>query len=226
MTSALRLVEDGPCPHCRGFRERVEELEEELRQARAMDAAVVTFTPPAEWRLTPGETRIMELLCQRSRVSRDSLVQVWETEHPDWTASSKIFDVWVSKIRAKTSGFGVTIETIRGSGYALAGSCRAQVIEACRPDGGGVSGRWRAGRTTWRRPEHPHARHRFHARRWAPFDNPRDRGGVRSGAPGVCPQFAIEPGQDRPAAPPEGRFPGAGPRRSAVRPLFVAGCVR
>ncbi len=70
--------------------------------------------------LTPRELAILELLVRRSPavVARRSIaLQAW---HDEWDAvGSNTIEVHVARLRAKLSGAGVRIETVRGTGYRL-----------------------------------------------------------------------------------------------------------
>ena len=73
-----------------------------------------------EVRLTPTEFRIVELLLRRSPavVERRAIAQqAWEDEFEP--LGSNAIDVQMSRIRAKLAGAGVSLVTVRGSGYRL-----------------------------------------------------------------------------------------------------------
>ncbi|WP_203158386.1 helix-turn-helix domain-containing protein [Methylobacterium aquaticum] len=99
------------------MRDRIDLLEEQVRQYR--EAAESTPAYPAEWGLTPKETRLVAALV-RARgnvVSVPNLMVALYGLEPD--ADEKIIATFVCKIRAKlrAADAGITIRTQWGEGF-------------------------------------------------------------------------------------------------------------
>ena len=103
------------------LRTRVRDLEQALR---------VPFLAPKEWKLTPTEERVFEVLMARQVATRRAImVAVYRNvlrDEPD----EKILDVWISKIRTKLKPFSIPIETHHGVGWSISPQTRAHVIAA------------------------------------------------------------------------------------------------
>ena len=107
-----------PDAKVRALRERVDELEEQVRQLREQLVPPLAF--PAEWRLTANESSVLAFLYARSPhpMSKERvLAAVWG--HCDDCPGEKIVDVVLSKTRAKLRPAGIVIETRWGDGFAL-----------------------------------------------------------------------------------------------------------
>jgi DNA-binding response OmpR family regulator len=74
---------------------------------------------PASWRLTATEATITRALLTTEQVTKQALsLIIWRR---DGTSKDlKNLDVFISRIRGKTAGAGMKIETIFGEGYRLA----------------------------------------------------------------------------------------------------------
>ena len=87
----------------------------------SMDTATRAVTSAGETLLlTATELGVLEVLLRRSPavVTRSTIaVQVWEDEAD--AVGSNTIDVHVGRLRAKLSGSGARIETVRGMGYRL-----------------------------------------------------------------------------------------------------------
>jgi DNA-binding response OmpR family regulator len=107
-----------PDARFRAMRERVDELEEEVRQLREQLVPPLAF--PAEWRLTANESSVLAFLYARSPYAMSKervLAAVWG--HCDDCPDDKIVDVVLGKTRAKLRAAGIVIETHWGDGFAL-----------------------------------------------------------------------------------------------------------
>ena len=92
------------------LRERVRQLEQCLMPEE--------WQPPVEWGLTTSESRLFAQLLKRDVCSKESLMMgIYASGESD--VDTKIIDVWICKIRAKTKAYGVIIETLWGRGYSL-----------------------------------------------------------------------------------------------------------
>lgn len=105
------------------LRERVAELDEEIRQLRESHFAPVAPLPSWLPRLTRTEERVLVAL-RDSRAdfcSKDWLMQaIYEsTEYDKEPPDIKIIDVWMHKLRTRLSGTPIEIITGWGRGYAL-----------------------------------------------------------------------------------------------------------
>ncbi|HUZ66817.1 MAG TPA: winged helix-turn-helix domain-containing protein [Beijerinckiaceae bacterium] len=111
------------------LRERVDELEEEVRQLREQLVPPLAF--PAEWRLTAVESSVLAFLFARSPhpMSKERvLAAVWG--HCVDSPSEKMVDVVVSKLRVKLKDVGIVIDTHWGNGLALSPPSRALVAQS------------------------------------------------------------------------------------------------
>jgi DNA-binding response OmpR family regulator len=112
--------------HNRQLRERVEELEEELRQVRSATA------PHIEWQqlnLTVRERELLSILYTRSpnTVTKESLETLMRVTRECVTAH-------VMKLRKKIAP--VPITTMWGAGYALPASSKASLVPSYDPNRG------------------------------------------------------------------------------------------
>lgn len=117
---------------------RVEALEAELERANAritqleeaMGMGVIT---PVDWKLSPSEMRIFGALLARTYINADAAMAVLYRDQGKEEAHVKILDVFVCKLRKKIGPFGITIETIWGTGYRMLPEVKAlarSLIEA------------------------------------------------------------------------------------------------
>lgn len=109
------------------LRARIDQLLEERRELRSAAHMDVCF--PDEWRLTPGEERVLAELVRTPEgkvATKDRLhsASAFSTEEEPETAI-KIVDVIVCKLRKKLAAVGVEpIETVWGRGYRASGDFR------------------------------------------------------------------------------------------------------
>lgn len=115
-----------PCPHCR---DRVDELEDEVRQLKVL-AFGKDLNPPSQWRLTSRETVLIRLLALHDRVRAESFLTAMTDIVWDYDPEPKIFDVYICKLRKKLAPFGVEIVTHWGAGYAIEEPIRGKVKAA------------------------------------------------------------------------------------------------
>lgn len=101
------------------LRERVDVLEEEVRQLR--DAFEPSVPMPEAWKLTKSEARLLSALA-RTRggyLTRERILTALYGLEPD--VDIKIVDVFVCKLRRQLSraGSAIEIRTFRGDGFGL-----------------------------------------------------------------------------------------------------------
>lgn len=117
-------------------RTRIRLLEEENERLRGrVDWLEDTFLGmnipiPIEWGLTASEAKVVRALARRSELTKEQIMTALysgrnDGEEPDM----KIVDVLVHKIRRKVDGFGVSIATLWGRGYALDATTRQLLNE-------------------------------------------------------------------------------------------------
>lgn len=102
------------------LRERIEILEEENRQLRELLVPKLTF--PAEWKLDPGESRVLSALyaargvCDMPRLlyALTYMRGGRQTEPVRTTV-----DIRLCKLRRKLRPYSIEISTIRGAGWSL-----------------------------------------------------------------------------------------------------------
>lgn len=102
----------------RALRDRVDELEEEVRQLREQLVPPLEF--PSAWRLTQSEASVLAFLYARNphAMSRERVLSaVWG--HCEDCPSEKIIDVVIGKMRMKLKHTGIVIDTRWGGGFAL-----------------------------------------------------------------------------------------------------------
>lgn len=103
------------------LRDRVDELEETVRQLRALASEA---RPLPQWvpYLTRREETMLRLFLARESVS----IEAMETVIHDGDAKSyNLLSVYVFKLRSKLAKFGVTIKTLHGRGYSLTPESKA-----------------------------------------------------------------------------------------------------
>ncbi|GJD65146.1 helix-turn-helix domain-containing protein [Methylobacterium frigidaeris] len=119
------------------LRERVEELEEEVRQLRAMMSPRLHL--PATWNLTPAMRRILSTLMARAPgiVTHDHLLEVcMSDQRRNDPPSIETPKVQICKMRPKLAQLvpGATIETAWGEGYWISLESAALIREAIARD--------------------------------------------------------------------------------------------
>lgn len=102
----------------RNLRDRIEELEETVRQLKAERKGKVAIDFPREWRLTPQERDCLTVLYNTypNLVSRESLT-TRILQHKD-TGEYNFASVIVAKLRKKIPK-SIIVETVWGIGYHL-----------------------------------------------------------------------------------------------------------
>lgn len=118
LSRPLRCLAEAPSPHViRSMRERIDLLEEEVRQYR--EAIEVQRPYPEAWRLTKYEGRMLKALARAKGgyVSTEQLLVTLYGLEPD--VEPKIVDVWICKLRKKLAGTGIEIRTSWGVGFGL-----------------------------------------------------------------------------------------------------------
>lgn len=112
----------------RQLRDRIEELEETLRQLKERKS---TITFPREWKLTQGHSRVLSAMyeapgCILSLDQAFDAVKLGEdSEYPENLVRSQIF-----KMRKRLAPFGIEILKRWGFGYELAPSSKAIIKNA------------------------------------------------------------------------------------------------
>lgn len=106
----------------RRLRERIEELEEQVRQLREALAPRIIW--PLEWGLRPFERAILSAIhaCAGIATYERLVAALWHEERDDPYALLKVH-VW--NTRRKLAAIGVDIATVRGIGYRLPPASRA-----------------------------------------------------------------------------------------------------
>lgn len=105
------------------MRERIEELEELVRQLKEQLVPPLTF--PLQFKLTSSETNLLAFLYARAPhvIPRERInAALWLDDGV--APYVKIIDVLVCKLRKKLAPFGVDVETSWGVGYRLSASAR------------------------------------------------------------------------------------------------------
>ena len=118
MSRPLRCLDEAPSDQVvRSLRERIDLLEEMVRQYREANESIAAY--PLAWKLTRKEASLLARL-QRAKgeaVSKENLMVALYGLEVD--VEPKIIDVFVCKIRRKVSGAGIEIRTFWGLGYRL-----------------------------------------------------------------------------------------------------------
>lgn len=118
MSRPPRCLNEAPSDQVvRSLRERVDLLEEMVRQYREANESIAAY--PLAWKLTRKEASLLARL-QRAKgeaVSKENLMVALYGLEVD--VEPKIIDVFVCKIRRKVSGAGIEIKTFWGLGYRL-----------------------------------------------------------------------------------------------------------
>ncbi|WP_316234833.1 helix-turn-helix domain-containing protein [Bradyrhizobium sp. SZCCHNR1004] len=79
---------------------------------------VLAGSLPAEWKLTPKERDLFLALISNSTVTKPMAMVILYGADQDGRPTHSV-DVFISRIRRKTEGQSVTIETINRTGYRL-----------------------------------------------------------------------------------------------------------
>jgi two-component system, cell cycle response regulator CtrA len=98
---------------------RVRDLEQALR---------APFIAPRDWKLTPTEAKVFEVLMARQVATRRAIMVAVYTNVLRDEPDEKILDVWISKIRTKLRPFSIQIETHHGVGWSISPETRAHVL--------------------------------------------------------------------------------------------------
>lgn len=103
------------------LRDRVAELEEEVRQLRAQTVQPSAFRIPAEWCLTAKEQALALAFAKRGTLAKDAVMAaLWSPKWDlDGEPSPKLVDVFVFKLRKKLAPHGLKIITQWGRGYVM-----------------------------------------------------------------------------------------------------------
>lgn len=110
-------------------RQEIEQLRERVRQLE--DILAPPGTPiPLEWRLTGKEARVFAHLTTRDVATKESIMLALYSDRADEGPEMKIVDVFICKMRKKIEPFGVTINTVWGTGYSLANRADFHALRA------------------------------------------------------------------------------------------------
>lgn len=114
-------------PTERRLRDRIDELEEEVRQLKDGKSGIVF---PSEWRLTAANSRALQALYQAphgllSNTQIFNAVRLWADGGDEYA----LVRVQVHKMRKKLTPFGVEIKLRWGQGYELPANSKA-IIKA------------------------------------------------------------------------------------------------
>ena len=115
-------------------RERIEELEEELRQIK--DDLSPKLTIPLEWKLTATEEAAFMRLLTRPLCSRVDLTEALPKLHGADYENGQMGRMYVYKLRSKLAPLGITITTNWGRGYSIPHDLRVGLLKKL---GGGGS---------------------------------------------------------------------------------------
>lgn len=119
----------------------IKRLEERIRDLEAA-LAQLTNAPkvPLVLKLTPCETRALEVLLRRHSASKEQLLAEMYAHryHGDDLPEIKIVDVFICKLRRKLAPHGIKIETRWGAGYTLPMESRVALDHMRRKELDGV----------------------------------------------------------------------------------------
>lgn len=113
------------------LRDRIEELEEELRQLKDSLKPKSEFYTlfPRDWQLTKTQARYLGLLYKTpGMVTRERILTV--ANGPGHNLFEKTVDVHMYLLRKKLRPHGITIDVVRGVGFELSDQSRARVQRA------------------------------------------------------------------------------------------------
>lgn len=109
---------------------RIEILEEENRQLRAVISAPAELKLPADWRLTPSEAAVVLSLYVAPDGFRRPDALHFASNLRGKETDPEIIRVLMSKVRRKLTPLGVKIITRWGSGYQMLAASRSIVSGA------------------------------------------------------------------------------------------------
>jgi two-component system, cell cycle response regulator CtrA len=118
----------------RRLRDRIEELEETIRQLR--EPLPPAYRLPRQWGLTPREADLLIVLftARLPYSHRDAIMDAMYGGLDD-QANDRIIDVWINKIRKKLKPFGIRVESKWGHGYGLSEGTKQIIRNSLLPDG-------------------------------------------------------------------------------------------
>lgn len=113
--------------------QKLEAENEELRAhiGRLEDLLGMRLDAPLEFGLTPTEARLFGLLTRVEMATKDRIMFALYASRIDAEPEIKIVDVLVHHIRKKVEPFGITIETLWGTGYRMPPEAKARAGEFC-----------------------------------------------------------------------------------------------
>jgi len=105
----------------------LQQLVEDLRsQLRDYDSGKVSLP----FRLTTTEAALLRLLYERKLVTPQAIeTELYSTRAGDPPDSESLIKVYIYKLRRKITRWGITIETVWGTGYRLARGSRERIDE-------------------------------------------------------------------------------------------------
>ena len=109
---------------------RIELLEEENRQLRAVISAPPDLKLPAVWNLTPSEAAVLLSLYSAPDGFRRSDALHVASNLRGRETDPEIIRVLMSKVRRKVAAFGIEIVARWGSGYQMHAQSRSIISEA------------------------------------------------------------------------------------------------
>lgn len=112
----------------RAFAERDEALEA-LKQIK--DTACPSASLPGAWLLTEAEERLVLLIASRAVLARRDAHVIFYGERPEYDQPDpKVFDAWVCKIRTKLAPYGISVDSVWGTGWSMDADSRIRVAAA------------------------------------------------------------------------------------------------
>lgn len=111
-------------------RERIEELEEELRQLKTI--LVPPFTFPLEWRLTATQRRLLIALYKTPGCLTHT--QCFTAMDSKAIQSDSLLNVQIMKLRRRLTPFGVVVKNHWGVGYEIPAASKVIIKAAIRGD--------------------------------------------------------------------------------------------
>jgi DNA-binding response OmpR family regulator len=114
--------------------QRIEELEEEIRQLRELLAPPELEIPP-EWRLTPQQQLLMRCLMRSGYATTEQLQYAGVVSHnKDVSITDNHVKVQINKMRHKLAPHGITIMLMHGIGYQIIGGGKVDANNLCAAD--------------------------------------------------------------------------------------------